>query len=133
VWCWDFEYVPSLHFAVAPAGSVLLAATVGADADDADLAAEVAAGDDADAVPAGGGVAGGAAGAAAALAGGAAAAGAAGVDDGAGVAGDVAVLAVFAAFTVPPWRLQAPRPVAVEVVPSLQVVVGAAAGAASSA
>lgn len=47
-----------MHFAVAPVGSVLLADRVGADAaPDVDLAV----GDDADAAPAGGGVAAGAA------------------------------------------------------------------------
>jgi hypothetical protein len=77
--------------AVAPVGSVLLAAAVGADFEAVDDLA--------------------AAGAASA---GAAAAGAAAVASAAGL--------LFEAFFTPPWPLQAPRPVAVEVVPSLQVV-----------
>ena len=44
---------------------------------------------------------------------------------------------LFDAFWTPPWPLHAPRPVAVEVVPSLQVVgvpeAGGAAGAAGEA
>src|ERR1700677_3863928 len=42
--CCDFEYVPSLHLAVAPVGSVLLAFAVGADfvAVEVDFAAVVA-------------------------------------------------------------------------------------------
>lgn len=89
----------------------MLADTVGADVDaaGADLAAEEAAGNDADIAPAGGGV------------GAAAAAGAAGAG--------AAALDVLEAFTWPPWPLQAPRPVAAEVVPSLQAVGPAAAGA----
>lgn len=31
VWCFDFEYVPSLHLAVAPVGSVLPASSAGID------------------------------------------------------------------------------------------------------
>jgi hypothetical protein len=59
---------------------------------------------------------------------GGAAAPAAGAAAGAGVAAGVAEAAavVFAAFCTPPWPLQAPLPVAADVVPSLQVV-GAAA------
>jgi hypothetical protein len=74
--------------AVAPVGSVLPAAAVGAD---------FAAPDDLAAVVAGAAVA--------------AAAGAA-----------AAAALLFEAFCTPPWPLHAPRPVAVEVVPSLQVV-----------
>ncbi|HME38605.1 MAG TPA: hypothetical protein VKG63_06560 [Steroidobacteraceae bacterium] len=106
-----------MHLAVAPVGSVLLAAAVGADFDAVDdlAAAGVLAG-----VAAAGLVAAGAAGLAAA----AGAAGAAG----AAVAGAAAVLE---AFCTPPWPLQAPRPVAVEVVPSLHVV-GAVESAAEA-
>jgi hypothetical protein len=101
--------------AVAPVGSVLLAVAVGADFDAVDDLA--AAG-----VPAAG-----AAGAdAAAAAGAAVAAGAAAVASAAGL--------LFDAFWTPPCPLHAPRPVAVEVVPSLQVVgVPEAAGAAGAA
>jgi hypothetical protein len=112
--------VPSLHFAVAPVGSVLLAVAVGADlvAVD-DLAAVVdAAGAAAGAVA--GAVADAAAGAAAAVF--AAAAGPA-------VAAAVAELD-FAAFCIPPWPLHVPLPVEVLVVPSAQVVVAPAAGVA---
>jgi hypothetical protein len=100
--------VPSLHFAVAPVGSVLLAVAVGADlvAVD-DLAAVVDA-------------AGAAAGAVAAVF--AAAAGAA-------VVAAVAELD-FAAFCIPPWPLHVPLPVDVLVVPSAQVVVAPGAGVA---
>jgi hypothetical protein len=107
-----------LHFAVAPVGSVLLAAAVGADllAVD-DLAAVVdAAGAAAAAVA--GAVADAAAGAVAAVF--AATAGAA-------VAAAVAELD-FAAFCIPPWPLHVPLPVEVLVVPSAQVVVAPAAG-----
>jgi hypothetical protein len=48
----------------------------------------------------------------------------------AGAADDELVLAE--AFCTPPWPLQAPRPVALDVVPSLHVV-GAAAGACAPA
>jgi hypothetical protein len=82
---------------------VLLAVVVGADFDAVDDLA--AAG-----VPA----AAGAAGADAAAAGAAVVAGAAAVASAAGL--------LFDAFWTPPWPLHAPRPVAVEVVPSLQVV-----------
>jgi hypothetical protein len=112
--------VPSLHFAVAPVGSVLLAVAVGADlvAVD-DLAAVVdAAGAAAGAVV--GAVADAAAGAVAAVF--AAAAGAA-------VAAAVAELD-FAAFCIPPWPLHVPLPVELLVVPSAQVVVAPAAGVA---
>ncbi len=89
--------MPSLHFAVAPVGSVLLALAVGADlVAVADLAAAVVA----------------------AAAGAVAAAVAAGLD--------------FVAFCIPPWPLQVPLPVDVVVVPSVQVVVGPAAGAAGA-
>jgi hypothetical protein len=47
--------------------------------------------------------------------------------NGAAATGEVA--GVDAAFCLPPWPLQAPRPVAVEVVPSLQVVVAAVSSA----
>ncbi len=92
-----------MHLAVAPAGSLPLAAAVGAEADAAavDLAAVVAAGADCDMAPEGAGVAG---------------------DAGAAAAVGLAEAGDFAAFCLPPWPLQAPRPVAVEVVPSLQVV-----------
>jgi hypothetical protein len=95
--------------AVAPVGSVLLAVAVGADFDAvADLAAA------------------GTAGADAAAAGAAVAAGEAVVASAAGL--------LFEAFWTPPWPLHAPRPVAVEVVPSLQAVgVPDAAGAAGAA
>jgi hypothetical protein len=56
---------------------------------------------------------------------GAAAAGA-GAEVAAGVA---AVAAAFVAFCTPPWPLHAPRPVAVEVVPSLHVVAAASSAA----
>ena len=102
--------MPSLHFAVAPVGSVLLAVAVGADlVAVADLAAVV------DAAGAA------AAGAAAAAAGGAAA--------GAAAAAVVAGLD-FVAFCIPPWPLQVPLSVDVVVVPSEQVVVAPAAGVA---
>jgi hypothetical protein len=78
--CADLEYVPSLHFAVAPVGSVLLAVAVGADLV---AVAVLAAVEEA----AGAGVAAGAA----------AAAGVAGV----AVAAAVAALA-FVAFCTPP-------------------------------
>jgi hypothetical protein len=85
--------------AVAPVGSVLLAVAVGADfAAVEDLA--------------GAGVAAAAAGVAAAAAGVAAAAA------GAAAAGAAEV----PAFWTPPWPLQVPLPVDVEVVPSLQVL-----------
>lgn len=101
--------MPSLHFAVAPVGSVLLAVAVGADlVAVADLAAVVDA-------------AGAAAGAAEAAAGEAAA--------GAAAAAVVAGLD-FVAFCIPPWPLHVPLPVDVVVVPSEQVVVAPAAGVA---
>jgi hypothetical protein len=87
--------VPSLHLAVAPVGSVLLAFAVGADFEAVDDLGWVAGGD-----------------------------AAAGAAAGASVAG-----LLFDAFCTPPWPLHAPRPVAVDVVPSLQVV-GAAPSAA---
>jgi hypothetical protein len=43
LWCVDFEYVPSLHFAVAPVESVLPSAAAGADlvaVDDLDIVVE---------------------------------------------------------------------------------------------
>lgn len=84
-----------MHFAVAPVGSVLLAAAVGADlVAVADFAAVVEAS--------------GAAGAAAAV---------------------VAALDL-AAFCTPPWPLHVPLPVDVLVVPSAQVVLAPATGAA---
>jgi hypothetical protein len=109
--------------AVAPVGSVLLAVVVGADFEAVEVfaaAAVVAAG-----AAAAGAAAAGAAGAAAVFA----AAGAAVVEAAAGL--------LFDAFCTPPCPLQAPRPVAVEVVPSLQVLgvpedAGAAAGAAGA-
>jgi hypothetical protein len=117
-----------LHLAVAPAGSVLLAVEVGADFEAVD-----------DLAAAGGavGVAAGAAGAAVASAAGAAA----------GPEAEVAAAAglLWVAFWTPPCPLQAPLPVAEEVVPSLQVVgllddagaagvaVAGAAGAAAGA
>jgi hypothetical protein len=90
-----FEYVPSVHFAVAPVGPVL---------PDAGLAVVLAP----SAV---------AAGALAAVA----------LDDEAALE-----LVAGADFCTPPWPLQAPRPVAVEVVPSLHVV-GAGESAAQAA
>jgi hypothetical protein len=94
-----------LHFAVAPVGSVLPAAAVGAAFD--------------------------AAGFAAAAAGAAAAGAAAGASVLAGAALDAdAAGALFAAFCTPPWPLHAPLPVAVDVVPSLQLVVASAESAA---
>jgi hypothetical protein len=94
-----------LHLAVAPVGSVLSAAADGADLDAEGVlfAAVVAAGADCDA-PEGAGVAAGAV--AAAEAG----------------AVDAVAAVVLVAFCTPPWPLHAPRPVAAEVVPSLQVV-----------
>jgi hypothetical protein len=100
--------------AVAPVGSVLPAAAVGADFEAVE------------------GFAAGAAVADAAVAGAAAAAGAAVVASAAGVP--------FDAFCTPPWPLQVPLPVDVEVVPSLQVLgppdaagaAGAAAGVAAA-
>jgi hypothetical protein len=109
-----------LHLAVAPVGSVLPAVEVGADFEAVDDLA--------------------AAGAAAVVAAGAAVA-AAGAE--AEVAAAAGLLGV--AFCTPPWPLQAPFPVAEEVVPSLQVVgvlddagaagaaVAGAAGAAAGA
>jgi len=113
-----------LHLAVAPVGSVLLAVEVGADFDAVEVlaaAAVLAAG-----AAAAGAAAAGAAGAAAVVF----AAGAAVVEAAAGL--------LFDAFCTPPCPLQAPRPVAVEVVPSLHVLgvpeaAGAAAGAAGAA
>lgn len=100
-----------MHFAVAPVGSVLLAAAVGADL--------VAVAAFAAVVDAAGAAADAAAGAVAAVF--AAAAGAAVV---AAVAG-----LDFVAFCIPPWPLQVPLPVEVVVVPSLQVVVAAVSAA----
>ena len=109
-----------MHFAVAPVGSVLLAVAVGADF-----------------------VAGAVLAAAGAIAGeGAAAAGAEAVPvaAGAAAAGGAAVAAFFAAagvvlgdFCTPPCPLHAPRPEAVDVVPSLQVLELDAAAAAGAA
>jgi hypothetical protein len=103
--------------AVAPVGSVLPAVAVGADFEAVDdLAAVVA-------VAAAGGAVAAAAGAAEAVA-------------AAGALVPAADL-VLEAFCTPPWPLHAPRPVAVEVVPSLQAVgvpdVAGAAGAAAGA
>jgi hypothetical protein len=110
-----------LHLAVAPVGSVLLAVEVGADFEAVeDLAA---------------------AGAAAVVAAGAADAAAAGAEPVVAAAADL----LLVAFWTPPWPLQAPFPVAEELVPSLQVVgvlddagaagaaVAGAAGAAAGA
>jgi hypothetical protein len=116
--------VPSLHFAVAPVGSVLLAVAVGAVlvAVD-DLAAVVDA-------------AGAAAGAVAAAVAGAVADAAAGAVAAvfAAAAGAAVVAAVaeedFAAFCIPPWPLHVPLPVDVLVVPSAQIVDAPAAGVA---
>lgn len=130
MWCWDFEYVPSLHFAVAPAGSLppaaagatVAAAAAGPEAVDlaAALAAVVAAEDDPDMAPEAdvGGVAD-------------APAGETGVSGAAGTAalpGDAAGV-----FCTPPCPLQAPRPLAADVVPSLHVVEPAGAAAAGAA
>jgi hypothetical protein len=138
-----------LHLAVAPVGSVLLAAAVGA------FIAVDAAGAVAEAVPAeaAGTVAGDIAGALAFMAVvllgvvvlvAAAAAGAPGepvpgeatgtLAGEAAVAGAAAASAEglpFAGFCTPPWPLQAPRPEVVEVVPSLQVLGVDAVGAVS--
>jgi len=106
--------------AVAPVGSVLLAAAVGADFEAVEVLAAAA-------VPAAGAAAAGAAGAEAAGA-------AAVVFEAAGaVVVEAAAGLLFDAFCTPPWPLQAPRPVAVEVVPSLHVVgVPEAAGAGAA-
>jgi hypothetical protein len=97
-----------LHFAVAPVGSLLVGVAVGADFEADDLEA-------AGAVPVAGVPVAGAAEEA--------------------LASEASLL--FDAFWTPPWPLHAPRPVAVEVVPSLQVVgvpeAGGAAGAAGEA
>jgi hypothetical protein len=119
----DFEYVPSLHFAVAPVGSVLPVVVDLDDDDDGVLAVE----DPEDELP----LDPAAAFIAAPLAGGALAAG---DDDGVlAVAAPEEELPPAAAFCTPPCPLQAPRPVAVELVPSLQVVGAAAAGACAPA
>ncbi len=98
-----------MHLAVAPVGSVLLAVAVGADFEAVDDFA--------------------AAGVAAAGAAAAGAAAVAGAETGASNAG-----LLLDGFCTPPWPLHAPRPVAMEVVPSLQVVgVPDAAGAAGAA
>jgi hypothetical protein len=94
--------------AVAPVGSVLLAVAVGADYDAVDDFAAA-----------------GAAAAGAAAAGAAAVAGAEVGESNAGL--------LLEGFCTPPWPLHAPRPVAMEVVPSLQVVgIPDAAGAAGA-
>jgi len=118
--------VPSLHFAVAPVGSVL-PVVVDLDDDDGVLAVE----DPEDELP----LDPAAAFIAAPLAGGALAAG---DDDDDGVLavedpGEELLPDPAAAFCTPPCPLQAPRPVAVEVVPSLQFVGAAAAGACAPA
>jgi hypothetical protein len=95
-----------LHFAVAPVGSVLLAATLGA-------LVEAAAG--CETVPDVGGVAAGAVAAGAGVRG---AAGTAGLAEPPLAAGD----ALVAAFWTPPCPLHAPRPEDADAVPSLQVV-----------
>jgi hypothetical protein len=100
------EYVPSLHFAVAPVGSVL--PVVDLEVDAVDLGAVVV-------------------GAAAFIA-----EPLEGTLEAGGVAAGADVLLDLEAFCTPPWPLQAPRPLAVEVLPSLQVV-GAAAGAWATA
>jgi hypothetical protein len=106
-----------LHFAVAPVGSVLLAVAVGANFGTvADLAAAGAAAAGA-----------AAAGAAAGVDAGAVAAGGADTGTVAGVAAAEALL--LGAFCTPPWPLHAPRPVAAEVVPSLQVVAAVSSAA----
>ena len=117
--------MPSLHFAVAPVGSVL-PVVVDLDDDDGVLAVE----DPEDELP----LDPAAAFIAAPLAGGALAAG----DDDDGVLAvedpeDEPPLDPADAFCTPPCPLQAPRPVAVELVPSLQVVGAAAAGACAPA
>jgi hypothetical protein len=104
LWCLDFEYVPSLHFAVAPVGSVLPSAAAGADFVAVDDRAIVVEGAGLEGVAAGVGVAAGAGSAVAAVAG-----------------------LALVAFCIPPWPLQVPLPVDVLVVPSLQVVVGGSA------
>ena len=109
-----------MHFAVAPVGSVLPAVAVGVtdfDEDGVDLATEVAAGEVCDIAPDDAGVAGGADEVEADAPAG---------DAGATGAGATAPEADdFGVFCLPPWPLQAPLPLAVEVVPSLQVVVSA--------
>ncbi|HEX4241434.1 MAG TPA: hypothetical protein VHZ53_08485 [Steroidobacteraceae bacterium] len=102
-----------MHFAVAPAGSLLPAVAVGA-ALEAGLVAWPAAAVGPGALDAD----------AEAGAEGAVEASAALLDE-----GTPEDAADFNPFCTPPWPLQAPRPVAVEVVPSLQVV-GAGASAA---
>jgi hypothetical protein len=110
--------------AVAPLGSVLLAVEAGADFEAVDDLA--------------------AAGAEAVVAAGAAVAAAAGAEAGAESVVAAAAGLLLVAFWTPPWPLQAPFPVAEEVVPSLQVVgvvddagagaaVAGAAGAAAGA
>jgi hypothetical protein len=110
----DFEYVPSLHFAVAPVGSVLPEAGFELDELAADEDFVVAGEVCEEAEPEGGVVAGG------------------GVAAGAEAADELVEDEAPEFFWTPPWPLQAPRPVALEVVPSLHVV-GAAAGAVSAA
>ena len=115
--------MPSLHFAVAPVGSVLLTASVGADWVADDVFAIVPAGD--------------------MVAEGAAALGAAVVAAGAGAAAScgavVAALgaagagADFGAFCTPPCPLHAPRPDVMVVVPSLQMLGVDAAASAGAA
>lgn len=113
LWVLDLDQVPSLHWAVAPAGAGPADFVVPADV--VAGAVSFAAGELAGALgfwaePGPGTLAGG------------------GVAAGAGLE-DADELG--AAFCTPPWPLQAPRPVAVEVVPSLHCV-GAAASAPSA-
>lgn len=104
-----------MHFAVAPVGSVLPEAA--GLAEPADLAGTLAPGE------AGAEVAAGAA---------ALEAGAAALEAAAGALEAVLEPDAGADVCTPPWLLQAPRPVAVEVVPSLHVV-GAGESAAQAA
>jgi hypothetical protein len=126
-----------LHFAVAPVGSVLLAAAVGALAFIAVEAAGTVAGDIAGEVAFIAVVLLGVVVLVAAAAAGAVAEPVPGDATGT-LAGEAAVAGAasaaglpFAGFCTPPWPLQAPRPEAVEVVPSLQVLGVEADGAVS--
>jgi hypothetical protein len=113
LWVFDLDQVPSLHWAVAPAGAGPADFVVPPDvvAGAVSFAGGELVGELGFWAAAGAGV----------LAGGGVAAGA-DEDD---------ADEPEAAFCTPPWPLQAPRPVAVEVVPSLHCV-GAAAAAPSA-
>jgi hypothetical protein len=116
-----FEYVPSVHFAVAPVGSVLPVGGFAAGlAPSAPVAGALPVAAGAEPEPAAGVLA--------------AVEEAGGALEVAGALEDAVVLELAAdeGFCTPPWPLQAPRPVAVEVVPSLHVV-GAGESAAQTA